>query len=732
MTTQRAKIHPLFALATRISFLIIVFSITNCFASTQPLSLLPQPTQVKLGSGQMPLRDGFIVRYSGMQDPRIEHTVARLYDRLSRKLGFVVMQEPAMSETPLALTIECDKKDGKVQTVQDDESYSLAVTAEGATLHAAEPLGVLRGLETFYQLAENTPDGFGAVPAVNIQDQPRFKWRGLLLDVARHYMPLEQIEREIDGMAAVKMNVLHLHLSDDQSFRVESKKFPQLVEKSSHGQFYTQAQIKELVAYARDRGVRILPEFDVPGHSTAWLAAFPELAVTPPDPNEKFIHFGGYRDTLDPSNPKLMKVLDKLFGEMATLFPDEYFHIGGDEVVYRYWKDSPAIKAFMQKHNLADYQSVQAYFNKDLEKILHKHGKKMIGWNEILHADLPTTTIIHSWTGVQPLEEAVQRGYSVVVSLGYYLDWYMPASFYYEVDPLRPTAQHYDDLMNAIPGGPKLKGLQREKERALAFKASPEAERLVLGGEAAEWTELTTPWSIDSEIWPRLGAIAERFWSPADTQDVHSLYRRLDVLTLELADLGINPAEDRRQLRLRLAGSERGAQAIATFAEAVEPTRYYTRNVRENRSGIYNINSPVNRLVDCIAPESATARRFHEAVAGWLASKDQRDLAFLTFTLRRWRANDQAFSQLANHNPRLAEASDLVDSLRGYVNAASDALGYLQRGESAPAWWVQAQQAVLSAPGSQKSDLQLAIASDVRKLVDAAAQVNVQTAKKTQ
>lgn len=697
---------------------VLVFPVASLAAEPPQLNLMPWPKHIELGAGELNLRDGFTVQYTGPRDERVTKAVDRLYDRISRKLGFVVMQQPVTAAPTLA--IACDKEDSKVQSVTDDESYTLTVTPNGAILHANEPVGVLRGLETFYQLAFNTEDGYGALPAVTIQDAPRFVWRGLLLDVARHYMPVEQIEREVDGLAAVKMNVLHLHLSDDQSFRVQSKKFPELTEKASHGQFYTQEQIKELVEYARDRGVRIVPEFDVPGHSTAWLAAFPDLAVKPADPNETFIQFGGYMNTLDPSNPKLMKVLDKLFGEMATLFPDEYFHIGGDEVVYKYWRESPSIAAFKQKHHLADERAVQAYFNTELEKTLKKHHKKMMGWNEILHADLPTTTVIQSWQGVSALQEAVQRGYPVVVSLGYYLDNYMPAWFHYNIDPLHPDPQTWEDFMDAIPNGHQNQGLKADKVAAENFKATPEDERLVMGGEAAEWTELTTPWSINAEIWPRLAAIAERFWSPADVKDVDSMYRRLDALRLELSDLGVGPDETLRLLRLRLGGSQAAANVISTFAEAVEPTKMYTRHLRQKSAGMYNLTTPVNRLVDAVPPESRTARAFHKAVDRWLANHNAKDFAFLNATLRRWQANDPRISRLVATNPRMAEAKPVVDLLRGYVAAASEAIGYIERGEQPPAWWTQAQQSVLTAPMQNTADLQLAFMCDVRRLVKVA------------
>lgn len=699
---------------------IVLAFIGTGFASPDELNLLPQPKQVERGTGEMPLRDGIIVQYSGVRDERVERAVQRFYDRLSMKLGHVVMQQAGDTPSPVTLTIECVGKGEKIQKAQEDESYSLTVEANRTVLRAAQPLGAMHGLETLYQLAKLGPDGFGVVPAVTITDAPRFAWRGLLFDVSRHYIPFDQIKREIDGLAAVKMNVLHLHLSDDQSFRVESKKFPELTAKSSHGQFYTQAQMKELVAYARDRGVRIIPEFDVPGHTTAWLATFPDLAVSKTDSGAPFIRFGGYKNTLDPSNPKLLKVLDKLFGEMATLFPDEYFHIGGDEVNYVYWKESASIAEFKKKHNLADDRAVQANFNTQVEKILHKHGKKMVGWNEILHADLPRTTVIHSWTGVTPLQEAVTRGYPVVASLGWYLDWFMPAWFHYNIDPLRPDPKSFEYIMQVVPGARQSHKMEELKKAAENFKVPEGADKLVLGGQAAEWTEIATPWTIDSVLWPRMAAIAERLWSPAEVRDVESLYRRFDPLMLELSDLGLAPAENQRKLRVRLAGSERGGEVLGTFAKALEPTKYYTRNGRQKKENIYNINSLFNRMVDSTAPESLAAVRFHYAASRYLASKNSQDLAYLKDRIDEWKSIDAELATLVKGNPRLTEVAPLSVSLRATTSVASEALGYLERGEQAPEWWSKSQGIVLESIGQPAGDLQLAILDDVKNLVTAA------------
>jgi hexosaminidase len=272
--------------------------------------------------------------------------------RLERKTGLTIGAARAASPAEATLVIHCTRASKPVQSVAEDESYGLTVTSERATLTAPNPLGVLHGLETLLQMVDVSTSGF-AIPAVTIDDHPRFAWRGMLIDVSRHFMPVETILRNLDGMAVVKMNVLHWHLSDDQGFRVESRVLPKLQLAGSDGIFYTQEQVREVLAYARERGIRVVPEFDVPGHTASWLVAYPQLAT---DPNNLEIgrHFGIFNECMDPSNEAVYAFLDQFVGEMARLFPDEYFHIGGDEVNGRQWSASAKIQAFETAHKMPE------------------------------------------------------------------------------------------------------------------------------------------------------------------------------------------------------------------------------------------------------------------------------------------------------------------------------------------------------------------------------------------
>ena len=348
-------------------------------------------------------------------------------------------------------------------------------------------------------------DGF-FVPGVEIQDKPRFKWRGLLIDVGRHFEPVEVIKRQLDGMAAVKLNVLHFHLSEDQGFRVESLKYPKLHELGSDGDYYTQAQLRDIVEYARQRGIRVVPEFDMPGHVTSWVVGYPELASAP-GPYTIARGFGVFDPAFDPTRESTYKFIDGFIGEMVKIFPDPYWHIGGDENNGKQWAANPKIQAFMKEKQIKDAHGLQTYFNQRLLAILKKHGKRMMGWDEIFQPGLPKEAVIHSWRGQKALFDAAKAGYDGVLSAGYYIDLLETAARHYAVDPL-----------------PANSGL-----------TDAEAAH-VLGGEATMWGEWVGPETIDSRMWPRAAAIAERFWSPREVNDVDDMYRRLEKISVELEE----------------------------------------------------------------------------------------------------------------------------------------------------------------------------------------------------
>src|SRR5919107_1717797 len=461
-----------------------------------------------------------------------------------------------------------------VPSVEEDESYTLDVTDKQAALRAPTVVGALRGLETFLQLLAGDREGF-YVPAVQINDKPRFRWRGLLIDIGRHYEPPEVLKRNLDAMAAVKMNVLHWHLTEDQGFRIESKKFPKLHQMGSDGNYYTQEQARDIIAYAAARGIRVVPEFDMPGHATSWLVGHPELGSAP-GPYTIERGAGIFEPALDPTREEVYKFLDTFLGEMATLFPDEYMHIGGDENEGKQWDRNPAIQAYMKKNGIKDNHALQAYFNTRLLKILQKHKKKMIGWDEILQPELSKDVVIHSWRGSAALAEAARKGYDGILSNGYYIDLIQPASQHYVADPL--------------PADSTL---------------TPEEAKHVLGGEATMWAEWVTPETIDSRIWPRTAAIAERLWSPRDVTDVTDMYRRLAVISLQLEELGLTHRRNQEMMLRRLVRND-DVGPLRTLVSIIEPVKEYRRYELRPQTML----SPLTGVVDATTPDSEAARKF--------------------------------------------------------------------------------------------------------------------------
>lgn len=479
-------------------------------------ALMPLPASMKPGTGSMRLDGSFTVVLEGFRDDRLEHAAERLRDHLARVTGLIFL--PGTPGSGMVLHVRAGAASKPVEELGEDESYHLEVTPTGATLSAPNTLGILHGMQTFLQLPHQSGNGF-VLDAVTIDDKPRFPWRGLMLDSSRHFQPVLQVLQQLDGMEAVKLNVLHWHLSDDQGFRVESKRYPKLQSMGSDGHFYTQSQLREVVDYARERGIRVVPEFDMPGHSRSWFPGYPELAAGPGpytimhrydvDPKEPVLQND---PAMDPTKESTYKILDGFLAEMTALFPDHYFHVGGDEVDGKQWDANPEIQTFKKAHGFADNAALQAYFTGRVQKLVTKHGKVTIGWDEVLQPDTPQDVVIQSWRGQRALFQAASRGYRGILSAGYYIDLNQPASQHYLIDPMvLPPANEND---------PTAKGVEVPEH------LTPEQESKILGGETTEWTEFITPEILSNRIWPRSAAIAERYWSPQGTRDVADMYAR--------------------------------------------------------------------------------------------------------------------------------------------------------------------------------------------------------------
>src|ERR1041384_412194 len=662
--------------------------------SSQPLRpqhrLMPVPSGIQFMSGRLKIDASFTVAASTYTDTRLEAGIFRATRRLEGRTGFEFQRTPASNSQTATLLIQCKGPGLAVPSIKEDESYSLDVSERQAVLNAPTVVGAMRGLETFLQLLDGDRQGY-FIPSVSIHDKPRFPWRGLLIDAGRHFEPLEVIKRNLDGMAAVKLNVLHWHLTEDQGFRIESKRYPKLQQMGSDGLYYTQDQVREVIAYARDRGIRVMPEFDMPGHATSWLVAYPEVGSAP-GPFKIERKNGIFEPAFDPTREDLYKFLDGFFTEIAQLFPDEYIHIGGDENEGHQWNNNAQIQAFMKAKGIKDNHALQAYFNQRVSRILQKLGKKMIGWDEILHPDLPKDTVIHSWRGPSSLAEAARKGYDGILSAGFYIDLIYPASQHYKVDPVAS-----DSALN---------------ESDLAH---------ILGGEATMWGEWVSPETIDSRIWPRTAAIAERLWSPRNVTDVDDMYRRLDVISVQLEELGLLH-EKNVPMMLRRLTRTREIGPLKTLASVVEPVKEYRRAQTHPATML----SPLTRLIDAARPDSRAARELNELVDGLLSDAPllQRNRNEIKALFVQWRDVQPALEAMIDQSPILREAERLPGDLSDIGLAGLEALSYLSSDVAPSTEWSAAKLAMLEQASKPKAEVEFAIINPVRKLVILAAELH--------
>lgn len=658
------------------------------------LSLMPMPARVSLDQGKLTIDGSFGVRITGHTDRRLQDAVARFIVRLTRQTGIPM----AGGGRPI-LTIDCRAGSPEVPLLGEDESYRLEIAPSGARLSSGAVTGALRGLETFSQLIAPDADSF-SVPALHIDDHPRFPWRGLSLDVSRHWMPLPVIQRNIDAMAAVKMNVFHWHLSDDQGFRVESKVFPKLQQLGSDGKFYTQAEVHQVIAYAAERGLRVVPEFDIPGHTTSWLAGYPELASAP-GPFHIERKWGIFEPTLDPTRQEIYTFLDRFIGEMAALFPDPYFHIGGDEVLDAEWKRDPAIQEFCKKHGFKSSGDLLGYFSERVHALVTKHGKQMIGWDEVLQPGVPNDLVIQSWRGQQSLADAARKGYRGILSYGYYLDHLNPASFHYQIDPLGGAAQQLN-------------------EREAAH---------ILGGEACMWTEYVTEETVDSRLWPRAAAIAERLWSPVNVSGIDSMYRRMATVSRWLDWTGVEHRSGYQRMLDRLAGGS-PAPALRVLADVVEPLGIDQRQAARS----YSHDIPLNRLVDAAQPESETVRLLEEAIHRFVADPGQhrQEAEEIRLAMSQWIANDNRLRPLLASSVLLEEAAPLSENLSKTGSIGLRALQYLESGEAAPANWLAEQKLALTNMEQPRAEVVLAAVRPVKALLEAVSRPAIKTDQSAQ
>ncbi len=624
--------------------------------STFTNNLMPEPSSLTAGDGSLALTSSLTVAITGTRSPRLQTATLRTLKRLEDKTGLPLPRSIDPSTTSGVLTINV-AADPSLQTIDEDESYTLTVTSSAITIKAATTTGAIHAMETLIQLVQPAASGY-LIPAVTISDSPRFRWRGLMIDCGRHFEPLSVLERNLDAMAAVKLNVFHWHLTEDQGFRIESKLFPKLTGTGSDGLFYTQDDARKLVRYAHDRGIRVVPEFEMPGHSAAWLFAYPELAsgTTPTGIRREF----GVSDfAMDPTRDETYKFLTRFLTEMTTIFPDQYLHIGGDEAPAPDWKKNTRILAFMKAHDLKDNDALQAYFNQRVLKILTSLHRRMVGWDEIFNPALPKDVVVQSWRGEESLAKGAQQGYQGVLSAGYYLDGMKPAGVHYLVDP--------------VPANTTL---------------TADQQKLILGGEVAMWAEQLDAHTIDSRIWPRTAAIAERFWSPQSLTDVDDMYRRLEPVSIELETLGLQHLSSEDRGLRDLAGTER-IDSLRTFAQAFEPVSFGERYHQQHTSQL----TPLTSFVDAVRPDPPIRHRLELATRAFLA-----DPHSASAQVASARQTINTFFQSVGSSipdvrqqmlvsPRLQQIQPRIDQLPALSLAGIEAVLYLSSNTAAPAGW---------------------------------------------
>lgn len=586
------------------AILISVFAFSGSIAQTgqNSIALIPQPASLIPGSGNFVLQPSTTLYFS--KNSEIEKMAAQFAEQLSIVSGRKIIPRggEGSEKNSIHFVLGNDKLILK-------EGYRLKVDASQIVLTANEPAGIFYGIQTLLQLfppeimgRSVASEGKWMVPAVTIADQPRFGWRGIMLDVARHFFTVEQVKQYIDEMARYKFNILHLHLSDDQGWRIEIKSLPKLTsvgawrvdktgtfgrfspptpdEPRTYGGFYTQEQMKDIIAYAKSRYINILPEIDIPGHSMAAIASYPELSCTPGNypvnSGEQLMvwppggHFYGKIDnSLCPANEKVYEFVDKVFSELAVIFPFEYIHMGGDETARNFWEKSSAIKALMEKEKLKNLDEVQSYFVKRVERIISSKGKKLIGWDEILQGGLAPNAAVMSWRGMKGGIQAATQGHEVVMS---------PSDFAY-IDYMQGDASIEPPVYASL-----------RLSKTYQFEPVPDGVNpsLIKGGQANLWTEqIYNMRHAQYMTWPRAFAIAEILWSPKSKKDwknfierVEAHFKRFDIAQIKYApsiyDPIIEASKKDSTLLLKLSTEIEGLDIHYSFDNSF-PDNFYPK-----------------------------------------------------------------------------------------------------------------------------------------------------------
>ena len=607
----------------------LLFPLYAVMGQTSIVNLIPQPVELKLLSGSFTLTKTSSITYN---NPQGRKTAEMLAQKLNVATGFgLKSQKGNTGSIQLIINDVPDKKIG-------NEGYTLEVDPKNIVISANQPAGLFYGMQSLIQLLPNKIESkqitntTWTIPALKITDYPRFGWRGLELDVSRNFFSREEVEKYIDEMARFKFNIFHWHLTDDQGWRIEIKSFPKLTaigawrvprsdkwgersapkpgEAATSGGFYTQADIKEIVQYAADRNVTIVPEIDLPGHSMAAVASYPELSCTKDtntkvDPGAHFSEWYGngtfkmlIDNTINPSDEKVYEFLDKVFTEVATLFPGQYIHVGGDECYKGYWAQDKGCQDLMKKLNIRHVEDLQGYFMNRLEQILKSKGKKLIGWDEILEGDISPEAAVMNWHGIKRGIEAASMGHDVVMT---------PSSFAY---------LDYNQGEQTVD--PTIYASLRLK-KSYSFEPIPDGVdgKHILGGQGNLWTEqIPNLWCAEYMAYPRGWALAEVYWSPKGTKNwenfilrVENQFERSELAEVNFSraiyDAIVNTSIKKGKLILKLESEVPGLDIYYTTND-VMPDSHATKYIQpaEMPDGMFNLrvimyrnNKPVGHLI---------------------------------------------------------------------------------------------------------------------------------------
>lgn len=582
----------------KLLLLLFLTSFAVVYAQKPAVQIIPQPVEMQMASGTFVLTNASTIGYDNQAG---RQTAEMLAQKLALSTGFSLMPRE-LNNSSIQFILN------KVPVTQlGNEGYTLESSSQGVVITANEPAGLFYGMQTLLQLfpkeieSKTAVSANWTVPAVKITDYPRFGWRGLMLDVSRNFFTKEEVKQYIDELSKFKFNTFHWHLTDDNGWRIEIKSLPKLTsvgawrvprfgqfgersepkpgEAATVGGFYTQEDVKEIIQYAKDRNVTIVPEIDVPGHSMAAIASYPELSCTK-DPNTKvnpgssfseWYNDGTFKmridNTLNPSDEKVYAFLDKVFTELAVLFPNPYIHVGGDECYKGFWTKDPGCQALMKKENMTKPEELQSYFMKRVEKILKSKGKKLIGWDEILEGGLAPEATVMSWRGIKGGIEAAKMGHYVVMT---------PTTFAY-ID----YHQGEQTIEPTIYAGLRL-------NKCYSFNPVPEGvdAKYILGGQGNLWTEqVVTLHHAEYMTWPRGWALAEDYWSPDASKNWDNFIQRVEK-QFERSDLeGVNYSTAIYDAIVNVRKSN-GKMAITLASEVPGLHIYYT--VDGAMPGIYS------------------------------------------------------------------------------------------------------------------------------------------------